>query len=135
MDKLTESSEKEKPTRKAVASSARARVSRVAQRIAGWGKSEPIAASPDSYIGIDFPRKSEVLCTPDYAIRLGVGGADLVEMSIDKSPWHPCRMSEGFWWYDWSRIPLGKHKLVARMRLPNGRWVKSAICPCKYGSE
>jgi hypothetical protein len=89
---------------------------------------EPVAP----YIWIDFPIQSEALRAPTYVIRLGVGGADLVEISIDKSPWLPCRLTSGYWWYDWSKIARGKHTLVARMRLPDGRWFKTPPRPCDY---
>ncbi len=92
---------------------------------------EPVAP----YIWIDFPSQNEVLRAPTYVIRLGVGGADLVEISIDKSPWLPCRLTSGYWWYDWSSVARGKHTLVARMRLSDGRWFKTPPRPCDYKPE
>ena len=90
---------------------------------------EPVAP----FLWIDFPTQNEVLRAPEYVIRLGVGGADLVELSIDKGPWLPCRLSSGYWWYDWSGIQRGKHTLVARMRLPDGLWFKTPprLCDCR----
>ena len=76
----------------------------------------PFQTPTAPYIWIDFPTQSETLRGPAYNVRLGVGGADLVEISIDKSPWLPCRLTSGYWWYDWTNIAPGKHTLVARMR-------------------
>jgi hypothetical protein len=87
------------------------------------------------YIWIDYPEQNTILTAPTYVIRLGVGGADLVEISIDKSPWLPCRLTSGYWWYDWAKIAKGKHTLVARMRATDGRWFKTPPRLCDYKSE
>lgn len=87
------------------------------------------------YIWIDFPTQSENLTSPTYVIRLGVGGADLVEISIDKGPWVPCRLTSGYWWYDWAAIAPGSHTMAARMRTPDGRWFKTPIRQCDYRAE
>ena len=85
----------------------------------------PFQSPEPPYIWIDHPSQNEVLTWPSYNVRLGVGGADLVEISIDKSPWLPCRLTSGYWWYDWSDITSGKHTLVARMRTSGNRWYKT----------
>ena len=95
----------------------------------------PNRAPTPPYIWIDFPAQNEVLRGPVYNVRLGVGGADLAEISIDKSPWLPCRLTSGFWWYDWANIARGKHTLVARMRTPDGRWFKTPLRQCDYRPE
>src|SRR5262245_37882611 len=75
-------------------SSARAQMA-AASRSLGSRASGPVETlftqEPDTskepippYIWIDFPTEREVLLGPLYNIRLGVGGADLVEISIDK---------------------------------------------------
>ena len=87
------------------------------------------------YIWIDFPAQNETLRGPQYHVRLGVGGAELVEISIDKSPWLPCRLTSGYWWYDWSAIAAGKHQLVARMRTTDNRWFKTPLRACTYRPE
>ncbi len=87
------------------------------------------------YIWIDYPTQNEILRSPTYVVRLGVGGVDLVEISIDKSPWLPCRLTSGYWWYDWSKIARGKHTLVARMRATDGRWFKTPLRQCDYRPE
>jgi hypothetical protein len=84
------------------------------------------------YIWIDFPLNHERLLGPVYVIRLGVGGAQLVELAIDGGSWQPCRQTSGYWWYDWSGIQPGKHTLVARMRTDDGRWFRTPLRNCDY---
>lgn len=84
------------------------------------------------YIWIDHPSQSERLLGSTYVVRLGVGGADAVEISIDKGPWLPCRATSGYWWYDWAEIPAGKHTLVARMKTNDGRWFRTPPRACDY---
>ena len=50
-----------------------------------------------------------------------MGGAEQVEISIDGGVWQNCRLTSGYWWYDWSAIRPGRHTLVARMRTPDGQ--------------
>lgn len=84
------------------------------------------------YIWIDFPEQGERLLGPIYNIRLGVGGADQVEISIDDGVWQDCRLTSGYWWYDWSAIRPGRHTLVARMRTADGRWYRTPNRNCEY---
>jgi len=84
------------------------------------------------YIWIDHPVQKEKLFGPTYVIRLGVGGAEAVELSIDKGAWLPCRLTSGYWWFDWSAIAPGKHQLVARMKATDGRWFRTPPCQCDY---
>ncbi len=84
------------------------------------------------YVWIDYPTESEILRAPAYAIRLGVGGADLVEISINKGAWLPCRLTSGYWWYDWTLKSPGKQTLVVRMRATDGRWFKTPTRTCQY---
>ena len=98
-------------------------------------EANPAITPVPPYLWIDFPTQSEILRGPIYNIRLGVGGADLVEISIDKSPWLPCRLTSGYWWYDWSAITRGKHTLTARMRAADGRWFKTPSRSCDYRPE
>lgn len=84
------------------------------------------------YIWIDFPTQNEQLRGPQYVVRLGVGGETNVEMSINKSVWKPCRLTSGYWWYDWSGIARGKHTLVARMRTADGRWYRTPPRVCEF---
>ena len=85
--------------------------------------SEPLAP----FVWIDHPQENEQLSAPVYVIRLGVGGADAVELSTDKGPWETCRLTSGYWWYDWAGIARGKHTLVARMRTAGGQWYRTPI--------
>lgn len=84
------------------------------------------------FIWIDYPISNERLQAPMYAIRLGVGGAEHVAISIDQGPWQNCRLTSGFWWYDWSGITTGKHTLVARMRTQDGRIFRTPPRTCEY---
>ena len=92
----------------------------------------PYVQPQPPYIWIDYPQQNERLFAPMYVMRLGVGGAEAVEISIDKGPWQPCRLTSGYWWYDWAAIPTGKHQLVARMRTTDGRWFKTPPRSCDY---
>lgn len=95
----------------------------------------PFNAPEPPFIWIDYPTQNETLHSAEYHVRLGVGGADLVEISIDKSPWLPCRLTSGYWWYDWSDISNGKHQLVARMRTSDNRWFKTPPRACTRRAE
>lgn len=91
---------------------------------------EPVAP----FIWIDHPQDGERLGGPVYVIRLGVGGAEAVELSIDKKAWTPCRLTSGYYWYDWAAIAPGKHTLVARMRTADGRWFRTPPVRVEYKS-
>lgn len=81
-----------------------------------------------SFIVIDHPKNRENITHPHhYAIRIGASGGENVEISIDNSSWHACRQSAGYYWYDWHSLSKGEHKIVARMKLPNGKFKKSKI--------
>jgi len=124
---------KRKSARKAPTTAKRASTrTAVPQEILFTQEPNPFREPVPPYIWIDFPLQNEVLNAPVYVIRMGVGGADLVEMSIDKSAWLPCRLTSGYWWFDWSKIAKGKHTLVARMRTPDGRWFKTPPRLCDY---
>ncbi len=82
------------------------------------------------YLWIDFPQQGDRLLGPDYVVRMGVGGADLVQISFDGGSWQNCRLTSGYWWYDWSGITPGKHTLVARMRTADGRWFRTPVRSC-----
>ena len=84
------------------------------------------------YILIDHPQQNERLRGSVYVVRLGVGGAETVEISIDGEPWRPCRLTSGYWWFDWSGIRLGKHTLTARMRTFDGRIFRTPTRTCDY---
>ena len=84
------------------------------------------------FIWIDHPQEHERLLGPVYVVRLGVGGAEQVEISIDGGVWQNCRLTSGYWWYDWSAIRPGRHTLVARMRTSGGRWFRTPPRPCEF---
>ncbi len=92
----------------------------------------PYQTPQPPYIWIDHPEERERLLGPVYVVRLGAGGAEQVEFSIDGKSWQPCRLTSGYWWHDWSGIQPGKHTLVARMRTENGRWFRTPPRTCEY---
>ncbi|HVO33726.1 MAG TPA: hypothetical protein VMU17_07410 [Elusimicrobiota bacterium] len=92
----------------------------------------PYKPANPPYIWIDHPQQNERLHGSVYVIRLGVGGADAVELSIDKGAWQKCRLTSGYWWYDWAAISKGKHVLTARMRTPSGLWYKTPPRTVEY---
>jgi len=92
----------------------------------------PYHAPVAPYIWIDHPQQNERLRAPIYVIRIGVGGARHVEISLDDGSWQNCRLNSGYWWYDWSAIPPGKHTLVARMWTQDGRAWRTPPRTCEY---
>jgi hypothetical protein len=131
-----------KTTRKAPASGSRAGTTRTSAskpapapavtEIIFKDEPNPYVTPQPPYIWIDFPQQSERLLGPIYNIRLGVGGAEHVDISIDGGVWQTCRLTSGYWWYDWANIQPGRHTLVARMRLPDGRWFRTPTRACEY---
>jgi len=68
-----------------------------------------------AYIVIDHPKNNEVFGKGHYAFRIGASKCDKVEISIDDQPWHSCRHTVGYWWFDWSCHVGGTHQAVARL--------------------
>lgn len=95
-------------------------------------KANPYKQPVPPYIWIDFPQEQERLQASEYVMRFGVGGADMVEISIDKGAWLSCRFASGYWWYDWANISKGKHTLTARIRATDGRWFRTPPRLCDY---
>jgi len=85
----------------------------------------PYHAPVPPYLWIDYPQQNEALYSAHYVIRLGVGGAETVELSIDQGAWQPCRSASGYWWFDWTDAAPGAHTLVARMKAFNGEWFRT----------
>lgn len=125
---------KRKPIRKAtpIAASSKKRSSPKSSEILFEDEPNPLQPPVPPYIWIDHPQQEEHLFAPEYVIRLGVGGAETVELSIDKEPWTPCRLTSGYWWYDWENFSRGKHTLVARMKAHDGRWFRTPPRSCEY---
>ncbi len=81
-----------------------------------------VAAKPS----VDYPQRNETVVSESYAIRVTVPDGTLgVEVSINDGPWHACRPAAGHWWFDWSGFGEGRHEIVARHALPDGRSVRS----------
>lgn len=93
-------------------------------------KEAPVKAAPASeqasYVVIDHPINGEVVLAGHYAVRIGASWGGIVEFQINNEDWIPCRHNAGYWWFDWHNIPLGKHKLVARIVDGNGNVVKKS---------
>jgi hypothetical protein len=77
-------------------------------------------------IEIDHPQNDETLTGSHYSFRIGGDGLASMEVSIDRGPWHACRHSCGYWWYDWTGFGPGPHTLVARGQTRDGFSVGSA---------
>ncbi|MDE2039250.1 MAG: hypothetical protein KGO96_06655 [Elusimicrobia bacterium] len=78
----------------------------------------------EAALAIDYPKAGESVAAPGYTLRLAAAeAATAVEVSIDGGSWLPCRLSVGYWWYDWSGYAAGPHLLEARLRAADGRWI------------
>lgn len=71
---------------------------------------------------VDYPREGENISSHHYTFRIGIPvEAERVEISINGSPWQPCRPAVGYWWYDWSGYEPGSHQAAIRALTPDGR--------------
>ena len=86
--------------------------------------------SAKSAIAIDFPKDGEKLHPAHYAIRVTANGGEAVEVSIDNSEWKLCRHAAGHYWRDWTSICAGRHKILARLKLANGKYKKGNTVYC-----
>ena len=75
-------------------------------------------------VAIDYPQENENIIFPKYAVRISARESGIIEISIDKGEWKKCRLSGGYWWFDWSDISVGKHKITVRFKDTNGRILK-----------
>ena len=89
------------------------------------------AAKTEPFVNVDFPKNGEVLKPVHYAIRISAGWGQKTEISIDGSPWTACRQNSGYFWYDWTKIAPGEHKIVARVLTGDGKFLKSKSVKCK----
>lgn len=82
---------------------------------------------PMAKLEIDHPQQDQVVASPVYTIRVdGPESLVLLEVSIDRGPWHACRRACGYWWYDWAGYNNGEHVLVARGQNREGAPVGSS---------
>lgn len=79
----------------------------------------------ETRVTVDFPQAGEVVTSPQYTIRIGAIEATGVEISINDGPWQPCRLSAGYWWYDWSGYLPGKHQVKVQAHTQDGQIVTS----------
>ena len=82
------------------------------------------------YVVIDHPKSGETLTHSYYAVRVGASWGQ-PEISIDGSNWKACRHAAGYFWFDWSPIPPGQHKLTARIKAADGKFKSSKAVQCK----
>lgn len=69
---------------------------------------------------IDFPSEGELVFSPHYSVRVSAQGASSVEVSMDGGDWKPARLSDGFWWHDWTGYGSGGHVVCARVLRADG---------------
>ena len=82
--------------------------------------------SPMAQLDIDHPQQDQIVTSMLYSFRVdGPETLALLEVSIDRGPWHACRRACGYWWYDWSGYENGEHVLVARGQNRDGSPVGS----------
>jgi hypothetical protein len=67
------------------------------------------------YVRVDYPIEGETITSQTYSFRISASPTERVEVSIDDRGWLPCRLSVGYWWYDWSDFGAGPHSLLARI--------------------
>ncbi|MBI4679213.1 MAG: hypothetical protein HY748_16685 [Elusimicrobia bacterium] len=73
-------------------------------------------------IALDFPKEGERLTSAEYTFRVAAPeNAESVELSVNQGPWQSCRLSSGYWWYDWIGFGSGSYQTRARMRTCEGR--------------
>jgi hypothetical protein len=70
---------------------------------------------------LDYPKERERVTSRAYTFRISAGlGLKQVEVSLNGGPWHPCRSTSGFWWYDWQGYSPGSHVLIVRGETQSG---------------
>lgn len=88
-------------------------------------KRKATPARKKRYIQIDYPMEGEMIAGYTYTFRISASPTEKVEISIDNQEWSPCRLSVGYWWYDWCRFSAGAHFLRARIPSKGKRDLKS----------
>jgi len=87
----------------------------------------------EDYVAIDYPKKGEIITSPNYTIRIGASAGNTVEVSIDAGDWKTCRLAEGYWWYDWANYSPGSHFIKARIRDNEGKVIRTSLSrSCRY---
>jgi len=86
--------------------------------------------SAKDYIVIDHPKNGEILSSSHYVIRIGASAAE-VQISIDGSEWSACRSAAGYFWYDWTDILPGPHKITAHIQTAPGKFKTSLSVRCQ----
>ncbi len=78
-------------------------------------------------VSVDYPQEGEKITHPQYTMRVGAADVQKVVVSIDDSPWQPCRQAGGFWWYDWSNFMSGRHEVEVKALTKDGRTMTSEV--------
>jgi len=86
--------------------------------------------SVKNYVVIDHPQNGEILNSNYYTLRIGASSAK-AQIAIDGSDWMDCRCAAGYFWYDWTDISQGSHKLTARIQTVQGEFKTSKSVQCQ----
>ena len=84
---------------------------------------------------IDFPLDGEKIKQGHYAVRLSAPGAIEVEVSINKTGWQACRLSAGYFWFDFWPEPHEIYQISARARFRGVEWVHADDRYCDVVEE
>lgn len=93
------------------------------------------SVTEEKAIVIDYPQRGELISSEEYSIRIEALEAAKVEISIDGGPWQPCRLSVGYWWYDWAGYLPGRHEIAILAADENGSILGEAQRQVRVGSE
>lgn len=70
-------------------------------------------------ITIDYPKENEKVKLGPYTIRVSSQGRGMVQLSLKKGKWEPCRLASGYYWFDWQPEKPGVQKISVRMLSEN----------------
>ena len=72
---------------------------------------------------IDYPRPGDIVWAGHYAIRIS-GCKGECQVAIDEGAWLPCRVNDGFHWFDWDATAPGRHRIMLRAKIGN-KWFRA----------
>lgn len=76
----------------------------------------------EAHVLMDYPKETEIIASRHYTLRFAASDETrTVETSIDGGPWQECRKAGQYFWFDWANYMPGRHEIVARARLHDGR--------------
>jgi hypothetical protein len=82
-------------------------------------------------ISIDYPQENDKINLGHYAVRITSQGEGKVEISVNGKDWQHCRLSIGYYWFDWWPTESGTHELVARSQPQKGKPKRSSVRSCR----